>query len=377
MSWSMYDDATGLPNLDQASLIPIALLKKAFIPMIRVWDSKWKAELEIVMPKMKGHPNGASHFEWPLIVDPQAVSEMHNPYGRTRYWTTGMEAEQWNTRLTKAGFAMDPEEMLNEFTPEANFGTSQKMQKLTQICIRSIERRVELELVNYLFGNVDAIKQFSNQWMSPGFDRLLKVDCKTADKGMLGYSWDDPEHSNPFKDIDNIIELQSGMGDKDLNHLFIGTKTAKILKNHDVILNRIKYARDVSGGTLQAFFGGLDNNMAVHVVKAQTFKAHATQVNAYGGPGTGDLTPDNWTTRNKYWFMRESSYEFAFMTASNLGFTFTSRTCPSHNGEGYYTKTSTSDEPEVTRVRFELKFSPGLEGWGDHAVIRRTVPQTA
>lgn len=370
----MTDPGMGLPNMAYAGLIPLALLKKAFIPMLRVWDSKWSAVLSSVMPKMKGAPDGGSHFTWPLITDPQMISEMHSAYGRTKYVTTGMDAESWNTRLTKAGFAMEPEEMLAEFQPEANFGTSAKMQKLTQICIKSIERRVELELVNYMFGNTTAIRQFSNQNAS---GRLLRADLSAAANGFIGKTWDDMEDSNPFKDIDNAIELQEGMGDDPLEHMFIGTKTAKVLKNHDVILNRIKYIRDVSGGTLQAFFAGLENNMQVHKVTAHTYKETAANVGKVGSPGQGDLTPDQWNTRNKYWFMRESSYEFAFLTASNLGFTFTSKTCPQHSGDGYYTYQYTDHEPHIYRMRFEFKFSPGIGDFGNEVVLRKTVPQTA
>jgi len=376
MSWDFNDPSgMGLPNMAYANLIPISLLKKAFIPMVRMWDSKWEAVLGRVMPKMKGRPDGGSHFEWPLIVDPQMISEMHSPYGRTRYITTGMNAEQWATRLTKMGFAMEPEEFLEEFAPEANFGTSAKMQKLTQICVRGIERRVELELVNYLYGNLHAIRNFSNQIT----DRLLTFDLSKSLKGMQGKTWDDMSNSDPFKDMDNAVEYQQQLGDEDLNQLFIGTKTAKILKNHDVILERIKYVRDVSGGTLQAFFGGLASNynMQVNVVRSQTYKENAANVGARGSPGLGDQAATSWTNWNKYWFMRESGHEFAFLTAPRVGFTFTSKTCQFHNGDGLYTYSYLAHEPHIYRMRFELKFAPGVEDFSSLVVLRKTVPETA
>jgi hypothetical protein len=373
MSWSFVDqDGIGLPNMAYANLIPISLLQKAFIPMVRMWDSKWEAVLGDVMPKMRGAPDGRSHFEWPLIVDPQMISEMHSPYGRTRYITTGITAEQWATRLTKMGFAMEPEEFLNEFSPEANFGTSAKMQRLTQICTRGIERRVELELVNYLYGNLPAIRNFSNQLT----DRLLTFDLTSSANGMQGYSWNDLTNSDPFKDIDNAIEYQQQIGDNDLTKLFIGTKTAKILKNHDVILERIKYVRDVAGGTLEAFFGGLQNNMAVRVVKSQTFKENAANVGVVGTPGLGDQAATTWTNFNKYWYMRESNYEFAFLTSDRVGFTFTSKTNQFHNGDGLYTYSYVAHEPHIFRMRFELKFAPGVEDFANLVVMRKTVPQT-
>lgn len=374
MSYQMYDSGgIGMGNQAYANIIPLALLKKAFLPMVRIWDNKWSAELSKVMPKMKGAPNGGSHFSWPIIANPQAISDMHSPYGRTRYFTTGADAESWDTRLTKAGFAMEPEEMLEEFTMEGGLGTSAKMQRLTQICIQAIERRVELELVNYIFGNTLAIQQFSNQKVR----RLLRVDTTSGSSGMTGYAWSDMTNSRPYKDISNVVELQSGMGDENLEHFFLGTKTAKMIKNHDQIIDRIKFVRDVSGGALEAFVAGLEGGMQAHVVKAHTYKEASADVGAVGGPGAGDLTPDDWNERNKYWFMRESSYEFAFFTASNLGFTFTSKTCPQHSGEGLYTFQYTENEPHVYKMRFELKFCPGVNDFGNEVVARKICPQSA
>ena len=362
----------GLPNQAYANLIPLYLLNRGFLQMVRMWDTKWEPVLQKVMHRMRAD-GGKSNFTWPLIVDPQPISDMMSPYGRVTYITSGADAEQWSTRKTAIGFMMEPEEFLNEFTPEANLGTSAKMQRLTQICVRSIERRVELELTNYLYGNSACITNFSNQLTN----RLHTYDLTSSSNGMRGYSWNDYTNSDPFRDIDNAIEQQETMGDLPLNNLFVGTKTAKILKNHDVIITRLKFVRDMSGGTLQAFFGGLDNGIKVHKVTGNTYKENAANVGAFGAPGQGDMQADQWSNRNKYWFMRSSGYEFAFMANDNLGFVFTSKCNQFHDGNGLYTYSWVDHEPHISRTRFEFKFAPGVGDFANETVLNNACPITA
>jgi len=372
MSWVFNSSGLGLPNMAYANLIPVFLLNRGFNQMVRMWDFKWQPVLAQVMKEIRS-PEGKSNFSWPLIVDPQMISEMHSPYGRTRYITTGIDAESWATRLTKAGFMMEPEEFLAEFTPEANFGTSVKMQHLTQICIRAIERRIELELVNYLFGNTACITNYSNQLTN----RLKTFDLTAHADGMQGHSWSDYTNSDPFRDIDNAIEWQESMGDLPLNNMFIGSKTAKVLKNHDVILERIKYVRDLSGGVLQAFFAGLDNGMKIHKVSAHTYKEAAANIGGIGSPGQGDLAADEWNNRNKYWFMRSGGYEFVILANDNLGFTFTSKCNQFHDGNGLYTYSWVDHEPHIVRTRFEKKFCPGVGDFANEIVMTGACPTTA
>lgn len=374
MSWNFNDtQGIGLPNWAYGNLIPIALLQKAFIPMVRMWDSKWEPAIGQVMPRMRGDPKGGDHFSWPLIVDSQPIANMLGPYGRVDYLTTGMDAESWSTQKTAEGFMMEPEEFLPEFTSEAAWGTSQKMQRLTQLCVRAIERRVELELVNYLYGHQPCIQAFSNQLTL----RQLNVDATSNANGMIGSAWNDYVNSDPFRDIDNIIELQESMGDEDLDTFFIGTKTAKVLKNHDIIIERLKYVRDLAGGTLNAWFGGLPNSMKIVKVKHHTFKEEAANVGTIGSPGLGDTAADYWNNRNKYWFMRSGNYEFSFLTSSTLGFTFTSRCNQFHSGDGLYTYSWVDHEPHFVRTRFELKFAPGVKDFANMALIRNVCPTTA
>ncbi|PNX48637.1 MAG: hypothetical protein BV459_01965 [Thermoplasmata archaeon M11B2D] len=373
MSWTFTGGGQNMPNLAYANLIPTWLLKQGFVQMVRMWDSKWAPALQKIMRRVRS-PEGKSNFAWPLVVDPQMVSEMHGAYGRTKYITTGIDGEQWWTRMTKIGFMMEPEEFLNEFTPQANFGTNVKMQKLTQICIRAIERRIELELVNYLWGNPYAIENFSNQLTN----RLEKFDLTSATKGMTGKAWNDYTYSNPFMDIDNAVELQEGMGDLPMDNMFVGSKTAKILKNHKIILERLKYVRDMSGGTLQAFYGGLDNQMMVSKVISNTAKKNAADANKPGTPFPGDMAADEWNNRNKYWFMRESNYEFVILASSNLGFVFSSKCNQFHeNYDTPYTYSWIDHEPHIVRTRFELKFSPGVNDFANEMILRKACPITA
>lgn len=363
-----------MPNMTMANMIPLKLLKRAFLPMVRVWDSKWRAYLDEIFPRMT-IPGGGDTFTWALFSDPQMIAEMHSPHGRTRYTNLGMDAESWKTRLTKSGFVMGPNEFLAEFQPEANFGSGVKMQRLTQICIRSIERRVELELVNYAYGNQACIKQFSNQVVN---GRHQKLDCTSSSNGMTGKAWNDLTNSDPWADMANIEDRQSTMGDNPINRGFIGNKTAKILKNHDKIVDRMKYVRDTSGGVLGAFFLGAIDNMQVNVVRAHTYKEHADNVGTYGSPGKGDYNPDTFNNRNKYWFMRESSYEFAIFSSTELGFTFRSKCNQFHqNPDEYYTYSYVPHEPHNQFTRFELKFAPGMADPGDCVIVRKVVPQTA
>ena len=371
-NWTFTGAGLGLPNQAYANLIPLYLLNRGFLQMVRMWDTKWEPVLQKVMHRMRAD-GGKSNFTWPLIVDPQPISDMMSPYGRVTYITSGADAEQWSTRKTAIGFMMEPEEFLNEFTPEANLGTSAKMQRLTQICVRSIERRIELELTNYLYGNSACITNFSNQLTN----RLRTYDLTSSSNGMRGYSWNDYTNSDPFRDIDNAIEQQETMGDLPLNNLFVGTKTAKILKNHDVIITRLKFVRDMSGGTLQAFFGGLDNGMKVHKVSGNTYKENSANVGAFGAPGLGDMQADQWSNRNKYWFMRANGYEFAFMANDNLGFVFTSKCNQFHDGNGLYTYSWVDHEPHISRTRFEFKFAPGVGDFANETVLNNACPITA
>lgn len=373
MTWVFNASGLGLPNQAYGNLIPISLLNRGFLQMVRMWDTKWAPVLQSVMRRM-AVPGGKSNFVWPLIVDPQPISEMQSPYGRVTYITTGADAEQWGSRKTASGFMMEPEEFLEEFTPEANLGTSFKMQRLTQICLRSIERREELELVNYVYGNAACISNFSNQLTN----RLKTFPLTTHADGMTGHAWNDYTNSNPFSDIDNAIEWQESMGDLPLNNMFIGSKTAKVLKNHSVILERIKYVRDLSGGTLQAFFAGLDNGMKVQKVVSHTYKERAENIGAIGSPGIGDAAADQWNNRNKYFFMREGGYEFVILANDNLGFTFTSRCNQFHKSpETPYTYSWVDHEPHMTRTRFEFKFAPGVGDFANEIVMTRACPVTA
>jgi len=376
MSYNFNDtDGLGMPNFAYGSTIPIYLLSPAFVEMIRMWDTKWQPVLSTVMKRQRAPNGGASRFGWPLAADPQPISNMYSPYARNDdYITMGLDAEMWWSRMTKIGFMMEPEEFLQEFTPQCNFGTDVKMQKLTTMCVQAIERRVELELVNYLWGNTEAIANFSNQ--STG--RQIHFDITSATNGMIGKAWNDYEDSDPFRDIDNAVEHQEGLGDLPLNNMFIGSKTAKVLKNHRVIIERLKYVRDLSGGTLQAFYAGLDNGMKIHKVVAHTYEEEAAKVGTIGSPNNlGDNAVAEWGNDNKYWFMRANGSEFAFLANDNLGFTFSSRCNQYHDGNGFYTYTWVDHDPHISRTRFEFKFCPGVSDFANMVRLDNVVPVTA
>ena len=377
MSWNINDPlpgTLGLPNFAYGATIPIYALSPAFVEMVRMWDFKWEPALSKVMPYTRSPNNGSATFGWPLTIDPQVISNMYSPYSRNEdYLSTGLDMERWWTRLTKIGFIMEPEEFLVEFSPQCNFGTDVRMQRLTQLCVRAIERRIELELVNYLWGNELAIQNFSNQQIG----RQIFFDLTSADNGMMGHAWNDYTNSDPFRDMDNAIEHQESLGDLPLNNLFIGSKTAKVLKNHDVIIERLKYVRDLSGGTLQAFYAGLDNGMKITKVVAHTYKEEAANVGAIESPGRGDTAAAEWGNDNKYWFMRANGYEFAFLAADGLGFTFTSRCNQYHDGNGLYTYSWVDHDPHIVRTRFEKKFAPGVGDFANMVRLDHVCPTTA
>lgn len=376
MSWNI-NNANGLelPNFTYGSTIPINMLSPAFVEMVRMWDSKWQPVLSTVMRRIRAPGGGASRFGWPLTIDPQPISNMYSPYARNEdYLSTGADMEMWWSRLTKIGFIMEPEEFLIEFTPQFNFGTDVRMQRLTNMCVRAIERRVELELVNYLWGNPVAISNFSNQ----GTGRQIHFDITAAANGMIGAAWNNYTTSDPFRDIDNANEHQEALGDLPLNNMFIGSKTAKVLKNHRVIIERLKYVRDLSGGTLQAFYAGLDNGMKIHKVIAHTYKEEAASVGTVGSPNNlGDTAAAEWGNDNKYWFMRAGGYEFSFLANDNLGFTFTSRCNQYHDGNGLYQYSWVDHDPHIARTRFELKFCPGVDDFANMVRLDNVVPVTA
>jgi len=376
MSWN-FNDPVGLqlPNFTYGANIPIWALSPAFVEMVRMWDSKWQPVLSTVMKRIRAPGGGASTFGWPLVIDPQPISNMYSPYARTEdYLSLGADMERWWSRMTKIGFMMEPEEFLVQFTPQFNFGTDVRMRRLTEMCARAIERRVELELVNYMWGNPATVSNFSNQ----STNRLIHFDLTAAANGMIGAAWNNYTSSDPFRDIDNAIDHQEGLGDLPLNNLFIGSKTAKVLKNHRVIIERLKYVRDLSGGTLQAFYAGLDNGMKIHKVVAHTYKTSAANAGAINGESNmGDNAAAEWGNDNKYWFMRAGGYEFAFLANDDLGFTFTSRCNQYHDGNGLYEYTWVDHDPHIARTRFELKFSLGVGDFANMVRLDNVCPVTA
>jgi len=311
---------------------PAYMRNEAVYDVFKMYDNVWQPVLQDIYPRTPAPMVGGKvvsvedQFVIPNITDPQTMSQMMDRSERVPPRAIGSNKETMQARLTKEwGPVTDPFEFENEF--KAGF-LAKRNQILVQNAVRSVERRVEYELVGYSHGEQSTIDQYGDQY-TKSISRLQKFDAaeavSTEADYLSGNAWNDPANATPMYDIQKMELYMNEMAGESIRTGYIGPTTSFSLEQNTGLKELLKYHYDLTATPLATSLAGVTFKKVI----GQTFKDDSTNSARVGYPGMGDVRFDNWTTRRKTKMMVDSNgWEWGLFVPGAIGNVFTARTNP-------------------------------------------------
>lgn len=383
MAYSFVDGGYG--NLEAPWMIPEAMRERHLLN-IRLYDWKFSPVLQEIFPKTPAPDGGANKFDWPIMVNPEPMAMLFQQDEEAPVLNAGgIGLESFSTRISKSAFQRRSDEFRRDFKDNL---ISLKYQILAEMIMESVNRRVEFELANYLYGNTYAIGQFSEQASNLG--RFLVADLETGqfldyagakvrDNLLSGSRWDAHTTADPLRDIATIQRMHEDMMGSSLTKGFIGPETAMWLSLNEKVIEQLKYIRDTTDGILGTALHGIN----ITKVIGQTYKEVPSAANAgvLGYPGLGDVDIDKWTDRNKVEIMVDGSpsagcREWGIFSEDTVGRTFYGFLHTEHEAQSRgdptrpFTWTWREQDPFKVKTRVGIAFCPAVEDFAKYILVK-------
>jgi len=375
----------GFGNLEAPWLIPEAFRERHMLS-IRGYDWKFTPVLQDIFPKTPSPDGGSNKFDWPIMVNPEPMAMLFQQDEETPIMNAGgIDLETFSTRISKAAFQRRSDEFRRDFKDNL---ISLKYQMLTKMIMESVNRRIEFELANYVYGNTYAIGQFSDQASNLG--RFLVADLEagtfvdkdgsTVRSGLLsGSRWDAHTTADPLRDIATIQRMHEDMMGSSLTKGFIGPESAMWLSLNRRVIEDLKYVLDTTKGVLGVAMHGIN----ITKVVGQTYKDAPSNANAglLGMPGLGDVDIDKWSDRNKVEIMVDGSpsagcREWGLFTEDTIGRTFYGFVHTEHEAQSGgnptvpFTWTWREQDPFKVKTRVAIAFCPAVEDFAKYILVK-------
>jgi len=349
---------------------PSWMREEAVYRAFKIYDRMWQPKINEVLPRTPAPlANGQvcsieDEFFVPVVADPQIISRFYDDDEDVKPLGVGFKRERFQGRMTKQW--MPPaksEEFENQF--KAGF-LDMRNAFLTDVALKSVERRVELEGVNYVAMNATTIAQYSDQPTTRGFTFDASEATSTEADYLSGAAWDNWD-ADPMHDINKINRNMLKMCGKEVKRGFIGPNTSFGLRNNAKIKEQVKYFVDAT----QQVIGASILGVKMEVIAQMTSKDRTANSGKMGYPGLGDLQEDNWSDRNKFDFMTHVdsavTYEYAlFLPDGPIGNTFCLRTNKKHTDVTVpYGRTWMDPRTEKTYSNIQFGFAPSVEDFAN------------
>lgn len=387
MSWTADD----WPNLTQPELIPEKFRIRHSM-LMRTFDKKFKPVLTDILPMAEAPDDGAQRFDWPIYTAARPMARIYDAEEQTRYLASpAVKTEDFHTRLTKAGFFRRFDEFKRDFTNDL---ISLKYQILASSMVEAINKRIEFEIANVLYMNIQALRQFTpNQDMN----RALVADVSTGlfyqydkstkigdlDDLLSGTQWHKSD-SDVFRDFAAIKRAKEDMTGTPCTKAFFGPETCMWLDLNSTVIDRLKYVKDTTDGVLGTTIQGVSIKkvMGNNLKDAPANVALATGGAApWGYPGLGDLDYDKWNDRNKVPIMVDHGTmgrEWGIMAGDIVGYTFNSYVHTLHQSQASsaiqpFVYQFSEQEPFRVKIRMERMFAPVVEDFAGYVLVLNTV----
>jgi hypothetical protein len=327
------------------------------IELLRIYDNIWRPRMQELFPRApapsaNGKPVSVdTPFFTSYGADPQTMSKFSDYFERPTARGVGYQKEEMQGRLMKEwGPTYNPLEYPNEWR---NGFLDSRNQQLVQNAVRSMERKIEYELVNYALGDATFMNQFGNQYAKQ-INRMKKFDCRqtvtSATDYLTGKGWDEA-NSTPVKDIAKMKLYYNKFAQEDPKFGMIGANTAYALEINAEIIDLVKWHYDVTQRPIGASIDGVTFQKIIGL----TYKDSSANAGKLGYPGLGDIRPDDWSVRNQIDMMTNTvsgtKYEFGIFASGPVGNTFMCACHPKHEN------VNTPYSHEWEDPEFEFKFS--------------------
>ena len=304
-----------MAKAETAESFPIALRVPAFMPTVRMWDSQFQGFTAQLMPEANSPGGVNSNFKWPIVIDTGVIAPVGDLMSRAQFIETSIQEESFWTRITKLGYYINPEQFKNEIgAGKLGIASTTKL----KMVVKAIQRRIELDRLNYISGDTTTIARFSTQDTA----RLKTWDVSSdSDMGSgKGGSWSGMTADMMYH-LDLILRHSAEIGDDPLENFFVGPDTYMYMNQNQTLMDNIKYTVDLRNRPIGDNIRGL----RVHLVRLQRYKDESSTA-TMGMPGRGSPSYDTWTAIKSKHMMRHSSggteYEYGLLTAAKVGFTW-------------------------------------------------------
>lgn len=278
---------------------PEWMRNEAYYGIFKAYDKAFATPLQELFPRVaakddKGNLLSIDDSMYvPYSADPGFMANFMDRYERVRPRAIAFGREKLWTRLVKEWGPQEDPTLFNN-TLKSVF-LNAKNQMITEATAKSINRRVEYELANYIFGTNYA--QYSDL-PTEVLGRRNIMDAGDTDMthsgALSGCSWDSGA-SDPTADIIRIKLVANVMGEFQPTKGFIGPNTAAALEGNAKIISQLQYNTDVVNGLVGASIKGV----TMKTVLSQWYKDKTINSSKIGYPGKGDAKVDNWDDRNK------------------------------------------------------------------------------
>lgn len=304
--------------------------------LFKVYDNIWRPVLQELYPRTaapaaNGQPVAVdTPFLIPNVADPQTMSRFYDYLEMPDHRQVAFGKEEMQARMAKEwGPTFNPLEYANEW--RTGF-LEKRNQMLVSNAVRSLERLVEYELVQYSRGDQTHMANYGNQYDKQS-GRMKKFDCgESSTSGttyLNGKQWD-ASGCNPMDDIVKMQLYFNEMAGEDFTMGFIGPSTAAALEKNQTIYDIVKYHYDATQKPIATSIKGI----TLKKVIGQTYKDLSSNSAKLGYPGLGDIRADDWTTRKKIKMMTHAvsgtTYEFGIFAAGPVGNTYMAKCHPEH-----------------------------------------------
>lgn len=379
-------EVDGLPNLQNTDVIPEELREQHTL-MMRSFDNKFRPAFTDFFPMTEAPDGGSRSFIWPVKTSMQPMAQMYDADEPTKYLSApAIKDERFSSRITKAGFIRK----FNEFENDFKAGIiSLKYQTMAEDMLASINKRLEWEIGNILYQNINTIRNYSeNQDISRGlyadieggtFHQPDGTQVTGLDGLLEGNMWDGTSGADVLGDLNELIAVHEDMSDRSFTRAFIGSSTAKNINNDKDITDRIKYVKDTTDGILGMTLMGISFKKVIgNNLKESTQPKDTLGSTEFGSPGQGDLDYDKWGDRNKVPLMTAGGIgaeEWAILGEDVGGRTFNSYVHTLHEDQAStaiepFVHSYAEQDPFRLKTRAVRSFCPAAEDFASWIVLR-------
>jgi len=309
--------------------LEIATKVPAWMPTLKTYDQTFADFTSNLMPARDSpEPGRNDSFHWEVRVAPQRMAPRGDLMSKARFGTEARAQEVFWTAITLEGMRILPDQYSNEVL-RGNLGPNMT-EKLRDV-MEAIQRRIAYDRLKFICGDSTTVSRFSS--MSTERRKLWDVSSDTYMSSGKGGSWSTVS-TDILWHVDYINRYPKVFGTKKpLNNLLIGPDTEFYMNQNTTLRDLLKYNVDLRG----MMFNGTIRNLKVETIMGDTYKAESDE-SGFNTPGMGSHKYDIAGTMVTKHMMRENfggtEYEFALLTADNIGFTWRPEV---YTAEGYPT----------------------------------------